>query len=128
MKLNSCRPKHRSKDAGPASKGLSELSRQSSLRKTSLAERISSGATGSPAPGRRATAGGNVFNRWVGTSKNLEVGVCEEPITLRDQIIMSRSLLNLHCPEKVTRAQLGFEPGTSRTRSANHTPRPLSLI
>ena len=62
---NSCRPKHRSKDAGPASKGLSELSRQSSLRKTSLAERISSGATGSPAPGRRATAGGNVFNRRV---------------------------------------------------------------
>ena len=71
MKLNSFRPKHRSKDAGPASKGLSELSRQSSLRKTSLAERISSGgATGSPAPGRRATAGGNVFNRWVATCKS----------------------------------------------------------
>ena len=71
VKLNSCRPKHRSKDAGPASKGLSELSRQSSLRKTSLAERISSGATGSPAPGRRATAGGNVFNRWVGSLRCL---------------------------------------------------------
>ena len=62
------RPKHRSREAGAASKGLSELSRQSSLRKTSLAERISGGgaAAGSPAPGRRATAaggGGNVFNR-----------------------------------------------------------------
>ena len=66
LKTLTCRPKHRSREAGPASKGLSELSRQSSLRKTSLAERISSGATtGSPAPGRRATAGGggNVFNR-----------------------------------------------------------------
>ena len=62
------RPKHRSREAGPASKGLSELSRQASLRKTSLAERMSGGgaaAAGSPAPGRRATAagGGNVFNR-----------------------------------------------------------------
>ncbi len=62
------RPKHRSKDAGPANKGLSELSRQTSLnRKTSLAERMSSSGTPST---RRATAGGNVFDRLTSNSNS----------------------------------------------------------
>lgn len=68
------RPKHRGREAGPANKGLSELSRQSSLaRKSSLAERLSSSGAGSPS--RRATTnGGNVFDRLAtGAAKNSTV-------------------------------------------------------
>ena len=47
-------------------------------------------------------------------------------IDSRNIFSLSRNIKSCTWRVLCWRAQPGFEPGTSRTRSANHTPRPLS--